>query len=366
MYKFAVMTLHYNGRGEYCNKTKSGGFIGRAAAAYRAWKADRRIKIAATIHHLDRHRELGYILEIPGFILRWNTLSLSKRKKRLFRFIQLIKESGIQFMCVPFFHDLIPAEVVEHLENQLLLSNGSNIRIITMIQCLRHLMGILKNQLSGIEAGVWCADTDMGRLLAMELVPFLNFIILGGRSTDKLFRLSDEIMNETGLACPVTTDLKECLKDRQLVILTHECDIRLLKNALIVVYAGPLNLDFIEEIRKYRGPFWILSGWTELPEEIKADKQLSFWETAGVLESVLYIPENNLTAMKTLNVSPLTQLDLIKGLFGETRVKGFVSVDGEVSYDRFRMRYFRKNSRTVSHDYRKTQRSKKRVLFLDK
>ena len=41
-------------------------------------------------------------------------------------------------------------------------------------------MGILKNQLSGIEAGVWCADTDMGRLLAMELVPFLNFIILGG------------------------------------------------------------------------------------------------------------------------------------------------------------------------------------------
>ena len=48
---------------------------------------------------------------------------------------------------------------------------------------------------------------------------FLNFIILGGRSTDKLFRLSDEIMNETGLACPVTTDLKECLKDRQLVIL---------------------------------------------------------------------------------------------------------------------------------------------------
>ena len=29
MYKFAVMTLHYSGRGEYCNKTKSGGFIGR-------------------------------------------------------------------------------------------------------------------------------------------------------------------------------------------------------------------------------------------------------------------------------------------------------------------------------------------------
>ena len=76
MYKFARYDPPLHGRGEYCNKTKSGGFIGRAAAAYRAWKADRRFKIAATIHHLDRHRELGYILEIPGFILRWNTLSL--------------------------------------------------------------------------------------------------------------------------------------------------------------------------------------------------------------------------------------------------------------------------------------------------
>ena len=47
MYKFAVMTLHYNGRGEYCNKTKV--VVCSAAAVYRAWKADRRIKIAATI-----------------------------------------------------------------------------------------------------------------------------------------------------------------------------------------------------------------------------------------------------------------------------------------------------------------------------
>ena len=165
----------------------------------------------------------------------------------------------------------------------------------------------------------------------MELVPFLILLYWAAAQRDKLFRLSDEIMNETGLACPVTTDLKECLKDRQLVILTHECDIRLLKNALIVVYAGPLNLDFIEEIRKYRGPFWILSGWTELPEEIKADKQLSFWETAGVLESVLYIPEKQFNRNENLECFPAHSIDLIKDLFGETRVKGFVSVDGEVS-----------------------------------
>ena len=119
MYKFAVMTLHYSGRASTAIKQKW-WFYRKGCRCLQAWKADRRIKIAATIHHLDRHRELGYILEIPGFILRWNTLSLSKRKKRLFRFIQLIKESGIQFMCVPF-SDLIPAEVVEHLENQLLL-----------------------------------------------------------------------------------------------------------------------------------------------------------------------------------------------------------------------------------------------------
>ena len=95
----------------------------------------------------------------------------------------------------------------------------------------------------------------------------------------------------------------------------------------------------MEEIRSLRGPFWILSGWTELPEDLEAGAKLSPWETIGVLESVLGLYEKDLSAEKGLEDN-----------FGEIKVQGFISVDGEVSYDRFRMHYFA-GSRPAKNTY---------------
>ncbi|NLO82667.1 MAG: hypothetical protein GX094_06370 [Clostridiales bacterium] len=352
MAKFAVMTLRHSGGSVFNKNEKSDNFIRRAITAFSAWRADRGIRVVATIRPRNHQQELGYIIDIPGFILRWNMLSPGRRKKRLLKFIRLIEEAGIRFICVPFFYSLLPTEAVDFLKEQLYLSDGSNIRFITLAKCIRHLMGILKNRLADIEAGIWCADSNVGRLLAKELVPFLNFIMLGGCSADRLFRLSDEIMNEAGLACPVTTDLKECIRNRQLVVLTQRCDVQLLKNASIVVYAGAIDLDFVEEIRKGRGPFWILSGWPELPTEFETSVSLSPWEIAGVLESMMQPVDEDTAQIKSRNVPQKRQLTPIEDCFQEIKLKGCISVDGEISYDGFRMRYFRKGNQVGSRYFR--------------
>ena len=325
--------------GQVCGSEKNDGFLHKTTTAFRRWIADRHIKILTTVQHREQQRELGYVVDFPDFILRWDELSPRRRKKRLLRYKQLIREAGVQIVCVPYFYGMLPGEVVELLGDQVFLCYGNNLRFLTLIDSIKHLIGILKNRLSGMEAGIWCADTDMGRLMARMLMPSINFMTLGGHTAGRLFRLSDEIMNETGLACPVTTDLEECLKKKQFVVLTQRCDVSLLKNASIVVYTGPIDLEYMEEIRSLRGPFWILSGWTELPEDLEAGAKLSPWETIGVLESVLGLYEKDLSAEKGLEDN-----------FGEIKVQGFISVDGEVSYDRFRMRYFA-GSRPAKNTY---------------
>lgn len=336
MDRFAVMTL----RGVDEQSDADNGFVRRVIKIYKSWRADRSIQPVGTVKSKENGQQMGYIIQFPGFIINWDKLSPGKRKKKLMRYLRQLEESDITVICVPYYYSVLPLEVVEIMDKRFVLKDGHDIRLITLVNCIKHLIGMLKNKLLSMEVGIWGADSETGRLWSKILMPYVNNMVLGGNSTDELYKLADEIIRETGLACPVTTDVDWCLKNRQLVVVTRMCDPDLVNNAAIAVYSGPLDLEYIEKIEKRAGPFWILSGWAELPEKIEVNIDLSPWETAGILQTLLHLSGGNVSGMDAEKISGLEELD---GVFGAVKMRGFVSVGGGVTYDRFRMRYFRKS-----------------------
>ncbi len=325
MSKFAVMTFRHKD-----DMPQAGtGIVGRLMNILKGGWHSRLLQPIGIVSFKEYGQEMGYILQLPDFIVNWDELSPSRRSKRLVRYLRRLKELGIEVVCIPYYWGALPQEAMEAMDEGFVVDSAYQMRVFALVESVRHLLRMLKEKVLNMEVGIWGADGWAGRLFAGALAPFINHMVLGGTVEEELYRLADEILLETGLACPVTTDVAQCLKNKQLVVVADECDLELLGNYAIVAYAGAIDLKYMETMKSRREPLWILSGWATLPEGIKADIELLPWETLGVLQAL------SLMEWETGEVNSV--LDTVK-------VRGFLLPEGGITYDTFRVRYFRKRA----------------------
>ncbi|SFQ41603.1 hypothetical protein [Caldicoprobacter faecalis] len=323
--KFAVMTFRH-----VDDQSQAGtGIVGRLINLLKGWRSNVAVQTIGTVIFKGDAHEMGYILQLSDFIVKWDRLSPNRRRKKLLKYLGLLEELGIEMVCIPYYWSVLPEEVIEVMKKRFVVDSGYQMRIFALVESIKYLMGMLKDRVLDMEVGIWGADTRVGRLFARVLAPYVNNMVLGGTSIDDLYELADEVMRETGLACPVTTDAGECLKDKRLVVVAEECDFSLLSSHAIVVYAGEIDLKYIEAMKRHPGPFWILSGWATLPDEVKADIELLPWETLGVLQALSLMGEE----IREMN----RILDTLK-------MRGFISPEGGITYNTFRIRHFRKRT----------------------
>lgn len=325
MTKFAVMTFRHADGMPKVNV----GIVGRMRDILNGGWRGRLLRPISSVYFKEDGREMGYILQLPDFIVNWDELSSGRRSKRLDRYFRRLEDLGIEVVCVPYYWDAFPQEIVEAMAERFVVDSAYQLRIFTLVESIKHLLGMLKRKVLNMEVGIWGADNWAGRLFAKALAPSINHMVLGGMVEDELYRLADEILLETGLACPITTDACQCLDGKQLVAVADECDLEMLSNSAIVAYAGALDSKYIEKMKSCKEPLWILSGWATLPEGVKADIELLPWETLGVLQALFLMME---------------QAVEVRHLLDTVKVRGFVLPEGGITYDTFRIRYLRKRA----------------------
>ncbi len=284
-------------------------------------------QVIGTVSDKENAREMGYVLQLPDFMVNWDKLSPGRRSRRLNRYLKQLERCGIEVVCIPYYYGLLPEEVIEGIGGRFVVDSAYQMRIFALVDSVRHLLGMLKDRIHSMEVGIWGADSWAGSLLARTLAPSINHMALGGMDEEELYRLADEILMETGLSCPVITDAARCLKNKQLVVVADECDLGLLSSHAIVVYAGAINPKHIEAMKSGEKPLSILSGWATLPDGIKADIELLPWETLGVLQALSLMGG---------------EMDEMNRMLDTVKVRGFVLPEGGITYDTFRIRYFRK------------------------
>jgi hypothetical protein len=334
MARFAVVTIQNWNR----QSDKECRGVGRQyIRAFKRWQYDRRLQILGTVQARQSGEDLGYIIELPSIFTYWDQLSPKKRNRKLEQYMRLLMKLDIKVICFPPFQNILPSEVVEMFgEASFILRDAYTLRIDTLTDCVKHLVRILRNELPNMEVGIWCADSEMGWLLTKILLPYVNNMMLGGYSSRELYSLADKIIKETGLACPVTTDLESCLRNKQFVVLTEPCDLALVGSASILVYAGPLDWEYLKGIKSGDRPIYVLSGWVKLPQDLVVDMKLSPWEELQVLDALLYISDESYKDMGILQ-GRISSQDESSSI---VKINGFISVADGVSYDLFRMRYF--------------------------
>jgi hypothetical protein len=323
--KFAVMTFRH-----VDDRSQAGtGIVGRLMNILKGGRSSRTLQPIGTISFKEDAQEMGYILQLPDFMVNWDGLSPGRRSKRLLRYLRLLEELGIEVVYIPYYWGALPEEAVGVMNERFVVDSAYQMRIFALVDSVKHLLGMLKERVLNMEVGIWGADGWAGRLFARALAPSINDMVLGGTVEEELYGLADEILVETGLACPVTTDAGQCLKGKQLVVIADECDLDLLSSHAIVAYAGGIDLKYMEAMKSRREPLWILSGWATLPDGVKADIELLPWETLGVLQALSLMEE---------------EIGEMSRMLETVKMRGFISPEGGMTYDTFRIRYFRKRT----------------------
>lgn len=323
MRKFAVLTFRQED-----DLPKAGtGIVSRLVNILSGGRFRRVLRPVGTVFLEGVDREIGYILQLPDFAVSWDGLSPGRRQRRLVRYLRLLERLGVEVICIPYGYYDFPREAMEMMGRSFIVDSAYRMRILALSDSVKYLMRMLKERAASMEVGIWGADGWAGGLFARELAPFVNSMVLGGADEKELYGLADEILLDTGLACPVTTDAARCLKDKQLAVMADECDLGLISDRAIVVYAGVIDFEHMEAVEGRKGPLWILSGWAGWPDGVRADVELSPWETLGVLQA-LSLMEGEMEGIGRA-------LDAVK-------MRGFILPEGGITYDTFRLRYFRK------------------------
>ncbi|HZK34579.1 MAG TPA: hypothetical protein VFD33_04640 [Bacillota bacterium] len=297
--------------------------------------------------------ELGYIIDVPGFLLDWNKLTRAKRLKHILGIEKVLKELGVKHLCFPTLYQYLTEEEVLYLEGRGILVLDCYIqRLAGLILTLKQLGFIMRRDMPFIEVGIWGADTDTGRAFVEAMATRVNNMCIGGSNRRTLGILADQLLKSTGLSCRVTTDVRTCLNSKHVAVLAQPVETR---------YNLVRPSFHINAYREHRGPglmtstdagiYTIDMGWVESPRNLSIDFRLEPWEGLGVLEGLLY----NVSRVyrediinKRISYDQLTRVAALYGLY-PLRVQGLVQDGIGVHFDRVRMEYFRYRKRWLNN-----------------
>ncbi|NMA94779.1 MAG: hypothetical protein GX974_01915 [Clostridiales bacterium] len=294
---------------------------------------------------LDRKSmvELGKIYNIPTLHYNGENFIFERRERQLSLLIKSLKDNDIGILSAPFIHDIFSAREISTLnKNGIYVLDTNHYHILTLYTCMPELIKILGRQLPYIEVGIWRADTELGKAWVHMLSPYINKMTIGGESLDELYTLASKILRGTGLSCQVTTDPSHCMNKKDLLINTEYMP-GMEHRGEIDILSYPLD---IQKANKALKGLSFYSGNLELPCDAKVNISLNPWEHLALSNSLLYILNGSyreLVLNRTLDKRTFNKfIRIIKK--HKLRPRGVANGYEIVSYDRFRMIYYKNSS----------------------
>lgn len=341
MEKFAIITFP-NSDDKVVERTGVLGKLSRKIVEL--YKYIRGPRLVDTVIDRKSKVELGKIYNIPTLHYNKSGLVFDDRKRQIKLLIKELHENNIGILSGPFIANILDREdVIEFNKNGIEVLDPSFFQICTLYSCFPELLKILNKQIPYMDVGIWRADTELGEAWVHMFAPYLNSMTIGGKDLDILYRISDRVLRETGLACEVTTSFEKCLEGKDISVMTEETDLAIFKD-MITILSYPKNVKSLNDIDN---PFVFYSGLLELPCEPVLDVDLDIWECLALSHSLLYILSGSyrkLTNEVTLNIESLENfLQMIRSY--PLSKKGLVNNYETITYDRFRMIYF--NDRSI-------------------
>lgn len=289
-------------------------------------------------------KELGYIIDVPGFFIDEDKLKDKDRAKLIDDIIYLLQRNNIPTLVFPLWRKYLTYEDKYYLEeNSIIVLDGSLLRLTSLIATVEKLLGILKVKQNEMEVGIWGADNSVGQLWVEFLAPFLNFLTIGGNDIKSLERLSNKTLYDTGLSCQVTSDPNQCFINKDMIIL---CSIpqewNFFNKNRIVIFSSSLSHEYFAIRQKPLSGMLIESGWILLNWNLNLPKEIKPWNNIGALEANLFTVDNlyrDILLNYPMNLKSIQKVKEILKKYGVT-YKGMVSNNEIITYDGFRKYYF--------------------------
>jgi len=306
-------------------------------------------RITGTVIDNQTNDELGYIIDVPSFFMGWDMLAEEKRLKCIQKLLKILKKQGIRIIITPLLQQIFTKQECEYcLDKGFILLDSFNIRLASQIEAAEKMLAILQKKIHMMDVVVWGADTGIGEMWAEFLAPYFNYMILGGKDRLRIEKLSEKIINKTGLACAITDKIEDVVDESSngnyILIWTEKFDSILndISKGLVIM-SGSIDDEYYSQAQG-DNKIILESGWIKFPDDISCDIELSPLEEVSVLEGVFYIMSEvyriivNKGSIDLKGVMDLRKLFKLYPLSCE----GFISSNQFVSYNSFRRIYFRK------------------------
>ena len=310
----------------------------------RAMISKTKVRTREIICDEDNHKQLGYILDVPGFFIDWDKRDNPDRIRIINSLIGLLREKNINTLVFPLWRDIISMDEKEYFEEEsITILDGGLIKLISLMDTVEKLLAILNIKLQEVEIGIWEADNAVGQVWTELLAPRVNYMVIGGQRKENLVELGGKILHETGLSCHISTDPELCLNNKSISIITRIPEGgEVPRNTGIVISSCGLS-SASSRMGKNNGSILLIeSGWFSLPQSMEHKKIVDIWDKMAIVEAVLYIQDRSYRDCFIEEALTLKNLGVIKGIIEKHGVKfsGMISNGMVLSYSGFRKLYF--------------------------
>lgn len=305
-------------------------------------------RITGTITDNQDNTELGYIIDVPSFFTEWDMLTEEKRLKYIRKLLKILRAKEARVIIAPLLQKLFTKEEYEYcLDRGFILLDSFEIRLASQIEAVEKILTILQKKIHTMNAIIWRADTKLGEIWAEFLAPYFNYMLLGGEDRFRLDKLSEKIINKTGLACTISDKVEDIIEksveENYILIWTEKFDSILndISKGLIIMSGSIDDKDYSQGWGAEK--MLLEFGWLRFPYDISCNVELSPLEEISVLEGIFYLlSEVYRTIISRGRIDYRGVMDL-RELFKlyPLSCQGFVSSNQFISYNSFRRMYFR-------------------------
>lgn len=337
MERFAFITFPDSGEGIISRHKILNKFPQKIAKVCTCIKGPTRIDV---VTDKKSQIELGYIYNIPTIHYRDGHFIFDDRERQIKLLIGELSKSEIELVSAPFISDIFEeGDIQTFSDSGIHLLDLNVFYMIALYVSAMELLKILRKQLPYMDIGIWRGDTQIGETWIDILSPYFNSMTIGGYDRHRLEELSHRILRETGLSCEVTTDVANCIVGKDLIILTEKVEVNMGEDAIsLLSYPIP-----IKGLKDMDGRFMFCSGIVELCCSPVTDMELNIWEYLALNHTLFYILNGSygkfidMAGRDDKNFKDFLNEHYVHPFCVKELVCGFETI----TYDRFRMLYFK-------------------------
>ncbi|WP_422447722.1 saccharopine dehydrogenase NADP-binding domain-containing protein [Thermoanaerobacterium sp. DL9XJH110] len=161
----------------------------------------------------------GWFVGCPLTTRQMMTLPEEYVLKKIIKAGKLAEKLGARIVGLGAFTSVVGDAGITIAKNlNIPVTTGNSYTVATALEGAKKAAGIMGHDIKNAEVVVVGATGSIGRVCAEILARECRFLTLVGRRTEKLEKIADRILNDTGLSVRISSDVHSALKRADVVI----------------------------------------------------------------------------------------------------------------------------------------------------